>query len=377
MSVSGGTLDATLRAVLASAADPIPVRLVSAADHLTPVVGATPTVLLAKADGPAPALGFGAFAPAAPADGAAAEVGHGLYAVPADARNFDTPGPMLVYATAPGADPYRALVDVVPGPGLAPIPAGTSTYPLAFVLGAAGLAPTVLLSRAGAGFAGAAGGVAEPGGPGRGNGFYFLSPNGSDTGTPGALALYATATGGPTSYVGHAAYGVTGIVGPPGALAQTMLAVRALVVNAGLFPPAAVAISQEEEPFPSPAPPCCWLALGEFPIDDPIEQGVGRYNPVVEGTITANLVLRRTRDVDQQDTQLLTNAAGGLPLVDALIDVLHEEFPLDGSGAPLTSCGLKLAGIGRSRGYGRGRDMMMAVVPVRFRVRVMLRMNVP
>jgi hypothetical protein len=55
----------------------------------------------------------------------------------------------------------------------------------------AGAAPTVTISKNGAGFAAPAGIVAEIG-----NGWYKLTPTSADTGTNGMLLLHATATGG-------------------------------------------------------------------------------------------------------------------------------------------------------------------------------------
>lgn len=365
MSVSGGQFDATLAIVRGSGVDPLPFRLVSASDHASPITGASPSVVLSK----------NAQTFAAPA-GQILEIGHGSYYVSPSTGDTDTLGPMILVASAGGADTYRALINVIPEAGIAPIPVGISTYPLVVFLGTPGLSPSVQLSKAGAAFGSAIGvPIREVGGPGNGLGFYSTTPNSNDTGTPGALLLSATATNGPNTYYGYSTYDVTGIRPIPGRLALTMLAIRAMIVNSGLFPLPACVISQEQEPFPSPSPPCCWLSIGDFPIDNPIESGVGRYNPIVEGEIVSNIVLRRTRDIDQQDTQLLTNAAGGLPLVDQLINVLLEQFPLDDSGNALTSCGLKLAGIGRAHSYSR--DKMLAVIPVRWRVRIMLMMNVP
>ena len=54
---------------------------------------------------------------------------------------------------------------------------------------AAGLSPTVLLSKNGGAFASPSGAVTEIA-----NGFYKVAPNATDTGTLGPLALYATGT---------------------------------------------------------------------------------------------------------------------------------------------------------------------------------------
>lgn len=68
--------------------------LVSSTDHITGVTGATPTVTLSK--------NGGAFA--APA-GAVTEIGDGWYKVAGNATDAETLGPLLLHATATGADP--------------------------------------------------------------------------------------------------------------------------------------------------------------------------------------------------------------------------------------------------------------------------------
>jgi hypothetical protein len=152
---------------------------------------------------------------------------------------------------------------------------------------------------------------------------------------------------------------------------------QTLLVNSGLFTATSCVVSQEAQPWTSPAPPCCWIQVNGFNPDQGIAIGLGRYFPVQEGEYTVNLVLRRTRDVDQQDTQLLTNVAGGLPLVDQVINVLLEQLLFDTLGNQLTSQTLKLGGIGVTRNYGQRRDLAMAVVPLTFRARLMLQPNVP
>jgi hypothetical protein len=76
--------------------------LVSSADHLTGLTGATPTVLLSK--------NGAAFA--APA-GAVTEIGSGWYALAANAADASALGPLLLHATATGADPQDTVFVVV------------------------------------------------------------------------------------------------------------------------------------------------------------------------------------------------------------------------------------------------------------------------
>jgi hypothetical protein len=76
--------------------------LVSTADDKTAVTGATPTVQLSK--------NGGAFAAAA---NAVSEIGNGWYKVALTATETNTTGPLIVRATATGADEWREIHQVV------------------------------------------------------------------------------------------------------------------------------------------------------------------------------------------------------------------------------------------------------------------------
>ncbi len=76
--------------------------MVSAADHIAPATGKTPTVTISK--------NGAAFATPA---GAVTEVGSGWYSVAGNAIDTDTLGPLLLHATAAGADPTDEQYDVV------------------------------------------------------------------------------------------------------------------------------------------------------------------------------------------------------------------------------------------------------------------------
>lgn len=82
---------------------PIPILLVSSTDHVTAVTGATVTVTLSKNGG-----GFGA------ASGAVTEVANGLYMLAGHATDRNTLGPLVIHATASGADPFDTAVEIVP-----------------------------------------------------------------------------------------------------------------------------------------------------------------------------------------------------------------------------------------------------------------------
>jgi hypothetical protein len=81
---------------------PLVFILIAAADHISPVVGATPTVVLSKAGSP--------FTPAA---GAVSEIGNGWYQVAPNAGDANTLGPLILHASATGADPVDTQYAVV------------------------------------------------------------------------------------------------------------------------------------------------------------------------------------------------------------------------------------------------------------------------
>jgi len=75
-------------------AHPLQFMLVSSSDHITPLTGATPTAVISK--------NGGAFA--APA-AAISEIGNGWYQLAGNATDCNSLGPLIVHATASGADP--------------------------------------------------------------------------------------------------------------------------------------------------------------------------------------------------------------------------------------------------------------------------------
>lgn len=81
---------------------PIEFFMVDSADHVTGKTGLAPTVTISK--------NGGAFASPA---GAVTEIGNGWYKVAGNATDNATLGPLLLYATATGADPATDLFPVV------------------------------------------------------------------------------------------------------------------------------------------------------------------------------------------------------------------------------------------------------------------------
>lgn len=83
-------------------ARPLVFLLVDATDHVTPLTGLSPTVTLSK--------NGAAFVASA---GVVSEIGNGWYKVAGNAADSDTLGPLLLHATAAGADPTDDRFDVV------------------------------------------------------------------------------------------------------------------------------------------------------------------------------------------------------------------------------------------------------------------------
>jgi hypothetical protein len=86
----------------AQTAQALPFLMVDSTDHLAPKTGLTPTVTLSK--------NGGAFS--APA-GAVTEIGSGWYKVAGNATDSGTLGPLILHATASGADPVDVQFAVV------------------------------------------------------------------------------------------------------------------------------------------------------------------------------------------------------------------------------------------------------------------------
>lgn len=85
-----------------AATTPLLFLLLDSSDHLTGKTGLAPTVTLSKSGG--------AFA--APA-GAVSELGSGWYKVAGNATDTNTLGPLILHATAAGADPSDEVYQVV------------------------------------------------------------------------------------------------------------------------------------------------------------------------------------------------------------------------------------------------------------------------
>ena len=83
-------------------AQPLLFLLVSSADHISPVTGVTPTVALSK--------NGGSFASPS---GAVSELANGWYKIAGNATDASTLGPLVLHATATGADPTDDRFDVV------------------------------------------------------------------------------------------------------------------------------------------------------------------------------------------------------------------------------------------------------------------------
>ena len=119
-----------------SAARPLQFLMVLSADHLSPATGLTPTVTLSKCN----ASGGVMSAFAAPA-GAVGEVGSGWYETAGNAADVANLGPLLLHATATGADPVDTEFQVVAFDPDNAVTLGLSVFP-AIPSGTPGSLPT-------------------------------------------------------------------------------------------------------------------------------------------------------------------------------------------------------------------------------------------
>jgi hypothetical protein len=85
-----------------STAYPLVFLMIDSSDHISPKTGLSPTVTISKAGG--------SFASPS---GAVSEIGNGWYKVAGNATDTATLGPLLLHATASGADPVDAMYEVV------------------------------------------------------------------------------------------------------------------------------------------------------------------------------------------------------------------------------------------------------------------------
>ncbi|WP_165231369.1 hypothetical protein [Aquisphaera insulae] len=114
-----------------STSQPLLFLLVASTDHVAPVTGATPTVVLRKPGG--------SFASPS---GLVTEIGNGWYQVAGNATDTNTLGPLILHATATGADPCDVIYPVVAFDPQAATNLGLSALPTASPASAGGL-PTV------------------------------------------------------------------------------------------------------------------------------------------------------------------------------------------------------------------------------------------
>lgn len=82
-------------------ATPLVFLMIASSDHISPITGLTPTVTISK-NGAAFAV----------PQGAISEIANGWYQVAGDVDDSDTLGPLILHATAGGADPTDALFNV-------------------------------------------------------------------------------------------------------------------------------------------------------------------------------------------------------------------------------------------------------------------------
>src|SRR5579863_7184625 len=104
-------------------ATPLVFWMVLATDHRTAAPGLSPTVQISKVGS--------AFATPA---GAVSEIGSGAYQVAANAADVNTSGPLMLRATAAGADTLDTYYLIIPQLGAPYLVAGTVGFPLPFLV---------------------------------------------------------------------------------------------------------------------------------------------------------------------------------------------------------------------------------------------------
>jgi hypothetical protein len=85
-----------------SAAQPLPFLMVDSSDHITGKLGLSPTVVISKNG-----------ATFSSPSGAVTEIGNGWYKVAGHSTDTNTLGPLILHASAVGADPFDTMYDVV------------------------------------------------------------------------------------------------------------------------------------------------------------------------------------------------------------------------------------------------------------------------
>src|SRR6185312_12665956 len=100
------------RLILGSTETP-PFSMVESSDHITPFAGDPATVTIK--------LSQGGVSPFTTVPGIPESLSNGWYQPPSGVIYATTPGPLLLNASAPGADPVDRRFQVVPASGVAPL----------------------------------------------------------------------------------------------------------------------------------------------------------------------------------------------------------------------------------------------------------------
>lgn len=349
--------------MILAAPESIPFFLVLSSDHKTPAIGLTPAPLISSAG-----------APFRSSVGTVSEIGQGWYGVVPTAQDILGMAPLLIVVPPPvvGVDHATVRVEIAPISGVAPLRVGISRYPLTFymtlldhVTPGIGLGPSVLIRKSGQEFQVPDGTVSEIG-----QGWYQCQPSQLDVDTVGPLVLEATAIGAdPTFEV----YDVTGSVlsSEIDRYTLTLLMIRTMLINSGMFTEGTCVISLDRMPFSSPSIPSAWITPGATGFDGELESGGTRYTLMTSPTFTINILVRRMQDSMSHDKNWITDSSkGAYPLVWRVINLLAGKFVYSSAGDLLTTRNLHPVQIGNP--YRYNQDSMLAVVPVTFTTNVQI-----
>jgi hypothetical protein len=350
------------RMILASP-EAVPFPLVFSSDHITPATGLAPQPLFSSAGN--------SFRPAS---GAVSEIGQGWYSITPASQDILGIAPLLLVVPSPqpGVDPCTVRIEIIPLSGVVPLRVGMTRYPLTFymtltdhVTPAVNLNPSVQIRKSGYDFQSPAGTIAEIG-----HGWYQCQPNKTDIDTIGPLVLEASATGAdPTFEI----YDVMGSVvnRELDRYTLTLLMIRTMLINSGMFTEGTCVISLEQMPFSAPSIPSAWINPGSTGFDGELESGGTIYTLLTSPTFTVNVLVRRMQDIDAHDKNWITDMKkGAYPLIWRIINLLAGKFVYSVAGDILTTRNLHPVQIGNP--YRYSQDSMLAVVPITFTTNVQI-----
>lgn len=348
--------------------DTIPFFLVHSSDHTTPAPGLNPEVFFSSAGQPFRVT-----------NGDISEIGNGWYSITPLSEDILGISPLILFVPPVNStiDPCTVRIEILPISGVVPLRVNMTRYPLTFymtssadhVTPAIDKSPDVSIRKAGGPFQEPVGSIQEIG-----NGWYMCSPDKADVDTVGPLILEATASGVDTTFEIYDVMG-TIVTDEIDRYTLTLLMIRTMLINSGMFTEATCVISLDKMPFSTPSVPSLWINPGSTNFDPELEAGGSRYTLMTSPVFTLNILVRRMQDVEVHDKNWLTNASrGAYPVVWKIINFLAGKFVHSTTGDQLTTRTLRPLNIGNP--YRYSSESMLAVVPVTFTTNVLIDVNI-